>query len=66
MFQVTSTSLYIFGLPVHWYGLIIAAGMGLAVLLASRREARLGLPRDTALDVALLAIPVAIVCARLY
>ena len=56
----------LFGLTVHWYGVIIACAIALAVLLAARREARLGLPKDTALDLALLGVPAAIVGARLY
>ena len=59
-------SIHIFGLEIHWYGVIIACGMALAVGLAAARERRLGLPKDTALDLALLGIPAAIVCARLY
>ena len=56
----------VFGLNIHWYGVIIAVGMALAVALAAARERRLGLPRDTAVDLALVGIPSAIVCARLY
>ncbi len=59
-------SIKIFGLEVHWYGVIIACGMALAVWLASAREKRLGLPKETTLDLALLGIPAAIVCARIY
>ena len=66
MIQFTPTSLVLFGLTFHWYGVIIAIGMALAVALARAREKRLGLPRDTALDLALIGIPAAIVCARLY
>lgn len=66
LLRFTSNSVILFGLEVHWYGVIIACGMALAVWLASRREACLGLPRETALDLALLGIPAAIVCARLY
>ncbi len=54
------------GLQVHWYGVLIAAGIALGVALASAREARLGLPRQTALDLALIGVPAAIVGARLY
>ncbi len=61
-----NNSVNIFGLEVHWYGVIIACGMALAVWLASAREQRLGLPKETALDLALLGIPAAIVCARIY
>ena len=64
--RFTPTGLVLFGLSIHWYGLLIAAGMALGVALAARREGRLGLPKDTALDVALAGIPAAIVCARLY
>ena len=66
MLQLTPTGAVLFGLTVHWYGVIIALGMALAVALASVREKRLGLPRDTALDLALAGIPAAIVCARIY
>ena len=66
MIQFTPTSVTLFGLTFHWYGVIIAVGMALAVALACAREKRLGLPRDTALDLALVGIPAAILCARLY
>ena len=66
MIQLTSTALIVSGLSIHWYGVIIALGMGLAVWLAARREARLGLEKETALNLALLGIPAAIVGARLY
>ena len=66
MFTISSTGASLFGVAVHWYGVIIALGMALAVALAARREARLGLPRDTAVDLALAGIPAAILGARLY
>ena len=56
----------LFGLTFHFYGMIIALGIGLAILAASRRETRLGLPKDTALDMLLTALPFAIIGARLY
>jgi phosphatidylglycerol:prolipoprotein diacylglycerol transferase len=56
----------LFGLTVHWYGVIIALGIALAVALASRREKRLGLPKDTSLDLALIGVPAALIGARLY
>ena len=66
MFHISPTAIEIFGLQIHWYGVLIALGMALAVTLASAREKRLGLPRETSLDLALAGIPAAIVCARLY
>lgn len=54
------------GYPVYWYGIILAAGIGAAIALVFLREKKLGLPRDCALDVTLVAIPAALVAARLY
>ena len=48
------------------YGLLIALAMFVGIVLCAREEKRLGLPKDTALDFALWAIPAAIVGARLY
>ncbi|MDR1600035.1 MAG: prolipoprotein diacylglyceryl transferase [Oscillospiraceae bacterium] len=53
-------------LGIPWYSLLIVAGMAIGAVLAVREERRLGLPRDSVLDTILLAIPVAIVGARLY
>lgn len=51
---------------VHYYGLIIAVGLMLAVLYACRRSKRFGIREDDILDGVLLITPFAIVCARLY
>lgn len=59
-------SFQVLGLSVHGYGILIALGIALGALLGHAREARLGLPRDTALDLTLLGVPCAIVGARLY
>ena len=66
MLKFNRNSVEIFGFPVHYYGILIALGMLLGVLIAAKREKRLGLPKDTALDLMLVCIPAAIVGARLY
>ena len=48
------------------YGLLIALAILLAVVLAGRDERRLGLPQGTALDLALVIVPLGLVGARLY
>jgi len=52
------------GLP--WYSALIVLGILAAIWLAGREESRLGLPEDTAVDLALAAVPCGIVGARLY
>lgn len=58
-------SRYFFG-TLPWYSTLIVLGMALALLLASREEKRLGLRKDTAVDLALWVIPCGIIGARLY
>lgn len=66
MFELTRSTLTIFGFSIRWYGVLIALGVLGAVLLAWRREEKLGLKRETTLDLALICVPAGIVCARLY
>ena len=53
-------------LTIHYYGLIIALGLMLAVTYAIRRSKQFGIKEDDILDGVLWIVPVAIVCARLY
>jgi phosphatidylglycerol:prolipoprotein diacylglycerol transferase len=54
------------GIAIHWYGIIIAFGLILGVILGIREAKRRGYRSDMVLDLMLLAIPICIVCARLY
>ena len=53
-------------LTIHYYGLIIALGLVLAVLYCSRRAKEFGLTEDHVLDGVLWVTPFAILCARAY
>lgn len=55
----------VFGI-VPWYSLIIVSAIAIGVWLCGREEKRLGLPKDTAIDSALWAVPLGIIGARLY
>ena len=50
----------------HYYGLIIAVGLILAVLYAMRRSKEFGLKEDDILDGVIWVTPFAIACARAY
>ncbi|MBO4331361.1 MAG: prolipoprotein diacylglyceryl transferase [Oscillospiraceae bacterium] len=56
----------VFGWRVHWYGVIIAVGFVLAVLYGIKRAPRFGLKDDDVYDMLVWAVPLAVICARLY
>ena len=53
-------------LTIHYYGLIIAIGLLLAVMYSCKRSAQFGLKEDDVLDGVLWVTPFAILCARIY
>ena len=53
-------------LTIHYYGLIIAIGLMLAVVYACKRSSQFGLREDDVLDGVLWITPFAILCARAY
>lgn len=48
------------------YGLAIALGVGAAIFYMLKVEQEQGLPKDTGIDLALYAVPLAVVVSRLY
>lgn len=53
-------------LNVHWYGIIIASAVILALWLSIREGRRIGIPEDDFYDVLLWSLPIAVICARTY
>ena len=53
-------------LSIHYYGLVIACGLMLAVLYGCRRSKEFGIREDDLVDGVLWITPFAILCARLY
>ena len=66
MSGISRVAFTLFGFPVYWYGLVIALGMLIGVLIASAREKRYAQPKDTVLNFILIALPAALICARIY
>ena len=54
------------GMPVYWYGIIIGIGLLLGTFFANNIAQKKGLPKDAILDIVLFALPVSVICARLY
>ncbi|MFC4324243.1 prolipoprotein diacylglyceryl transferase [Litchfieldia salsa] len=51
---------------VYWYGIIIGLGLALGYILATKEAKRLRLDKDIIADLLLWAIPIALICARIY
>ncbi len=56
----------IFGRDIYWYGVLMAVGILIAVMLAMREAKRKNISEDAMLDLCLVIIPCGIVGARLY
>ena len=56
----------VFGKDIYWYGIIIAAGFLLAVFYMLARAKDFGTTQDDVLDMILWAVPIGVICARLY
>lgn len=56
----------VFGKDIYWYGIIIASGFLLAVLYMLHRAKDFGVTQDDVLDMILWAVPIGVICARLY
>lgn len=65
-FNMNRAAFTIGNFPVYWYGLIIALGLCLAIIYGIYESRRVGLSSDDLFNMLLIALPVAIVCARLY
>ena len=65
MFPAVPYSRYVIG-QLPWYSVLIVTGILLSLILCSREEKRIGLPKDTVIDLALWVVPFGIVGARLY
>ncbi|NLY78424.1 MAG: prolipoprotein diacylglyceryl transferase [Lysinibacillus sp.] len=53
-------------ISVRWYGIIIVSGIILAYIVGQHEGKKRGLPEDFFGDLLLWAIPISIICARLY
>jgi phosphatidylglycerol:prolipoprotein diacylglycerol transferase len=56
----------LFGFPIRWYGILIALGMIIGILLTSYTCKVKKISYDNMMDIVLIALPSAIVGARLY
>ena len=56
----------VFGLDIMWYGLLIASGMMIALLISYKRAPKHGLDPEKIYDVGLYCLPTAVIGARFW
>ena len=64
--EINRVAFSVFGKDIYWYGIIIATGFFLGVMLAAGLAKRSGIDPDRIIDLTLIATPVAIIGARAY
>lgn len=64
--EINRVAFSVFGKDIYWYGIIIATGFFLGVMLAAALAKRSGIDPDRIIDLTLYATPVAIIGARAY
>ena len=65
-FTLNRAAFTIGGVNIYWYGIIICVGFLLGAVYISRRAKDYGFTQDNVYDTILLAVPLGIICARLY
>ena len=65
-FDPSGTAFVLFGFHFYWYGIIIAIGFLLAAVYAIKRAPAFGLTGDHIIDGMFVAVPLALICSRLY
>lgn len=56
----------LFGIPIYWYAILIVSSMIMAIIWCKFHDGRYNIKFDDLLDLAIIMLPVAIICARLY
>lgn len=64
--EIQRVAFQLFGRSVYWYGIIIACGFLFAAIFCSRQSHHFGIRQDALLDMLLFALPIGIICARIY
>lgn len=65
-FNISRAAFSVFGIDIYWYGLIICLGIAVACVYGFREIRKTDISTDDFLNMILLSLPAAIICARAY
>ncbi len=63
---IDPVAFHVLGIPVRWYGIIIASGIVLAYFVAQHEMKKRGFDDEFLTDLLIWTVPIAIICARIY
>ena len=63
---IPSIAFEIFGVPIYWYAILIVSSMVIALLWCKKQDGKFNIKFDDILDLAIIVLPISIICARLY
>ena len=63
---IPSIAFEIFGVPIYWYAILIVSSMVIALLWCKKQNGKFNIKFDDILDLAIIILPISIICARLY
>ena len=66
IFKLNQVAFHIGSWPIRWYGVLLASAFLLAAAYVMRRASQFETDADTVIDLLLIALPCAVVGARLY
>lgn len=64
--HISRVAFTLFGMPIYWYGLIIACGLMAGMFISYWKARQFGLDPDRMTDVILFGTILSVLCARLY
>lgn len=64
--EINRVAFQIGDFKIYWYGVLIMLGVVLAFVYALLNSKRFGIDNNRMLDVVIVSLPVALICARLY
>ena len=65
-FNINKIAIRLGGIDIYWYGIIIVSAFLIALLLMKKDDKKYDIEFETILELAILVIPISIICARLY
>ena len=64
--KISRIAINIFGIDIYWYAIIIVFAIIIALLWCKLNSKKYNIEFEKITDLAVIAIPISIICARLY